>query len=277
MQRLINIILLFKEYFILAGFIIVSFILLYSNNNSQIHAIRSYTVGVIGLVQDALSIVPNVFELKRDNEVLRKLAVNLSDEVNRLREARLENLRLRSMVGFKERTYFTLTPGDIVGKNMHLLRNTITLNIGEDDGVRTDMPVICEAGLVGKIIATSGNYSVGLILFNKDFRASAKIQRTRVDGIIAWDGGTNLLLTNIPKTQDVKEGDIAVTSEYSKIFPPEVKIGVVVKVTEKPGNLFKDIEVVPSVDFSSLEQVFVITVPADPEKTALEESVLKIK
>lgn len=277
MQRLINIILLFKEYFILAGFVIASFILLYSNNNPQIHAIRSYTVGVIGLVQDALSIVPNVFELKRDNEVLRKLAVNLSDEVNRLREARLENLRLRSMVGFKERTYFTLTPGDIVGKNMHLLRNTITLNIGEDDGVRTDMPVICEAGLVGKIIATSGNYSVGLILFNKDFRASAKIQRTRVDGIIAWDGGTNLLLTNIPKTQDVKEGDIAVTSEYSKIFPPEVKIGVVVKVTEKPGNLFKDIEVVPSVDFSSLEQVFVITVPADPEKTALEESVLKIK
>lgn len=277
MQRLINIILLFKEYFILAGFVIASFILLYSNNNPQIHAIRSYTVGVIGLVQDALSIVPNVFELKRDNEVLRKLAVNLSDEVNRLREARLENLRLRSMVGFKERTYFTLTPGDIVGKNMHLLRNTITLNIGEDDGVRTDMPVICEAGLVGKIIATSGNYSVGLILFNKDFRASAKIQRTRVDGIIAWDGGTNLLLTNIPKTQDVKEGDIAVTSPYSKIFPPEVKIGVVVKVTEKPGNLFKDIEVVPSVDFSSLEQVFVITVSADPEKTALEESVLKIK
>jgi len=277
MQRLINIILLFKEYFILAGFVIVSFILLYSNNNPQIHAIRSYTIGVIGFVQNAFAIVPNVFELKRDNEVLRKLAVNLSDEVNRLREARLENLRLRSMVGFKEHTSFKVTPADIVGKNMHLMRNTITLNIGEDDGVRTDMPIISEAGLVGKIIAASGRYSVGLVLFNKDFRVGAKIQRTRVDGIIAWDGGANLRLKNIPKTQDVKEGDIAVTSEYSRIFPPEVKIGVVVKITEQPGNLFKDIEVVPNVDFSSLEQVFVITTPPDSEKTALEESVMKIK
>ncbi len=277
MQRLINIILLFKEYFILAGFVIASFILIYSNNNSQIHAIRSYTVGLIGFVQNTLSIVPNVFELKRDNEVLRKLAVNLSDEVNRLREARLENLRLRSMIGLKERTTFTLAAGDIIGKNMHLLRNTITLNIGENDGVHPDMPIISETGLVGKIIATSSNYSVGLILYNKDFRASAKIQRTRIDGIIAWDGRTNLLMTNIPKTQDVKEGDIVITSEYSKIFPPEVKIGIVVKVSEKPGNLFKDIELVPSVDFSSLEQVFVVTTVSDSEKTALEKAVLKSK
>jgi len=277
MQRLINIILLFKEYFILAGFVIASFILLYSNNNSQIHAIRSYTVGLIGFVQNTLSIVPNVFGLKRDNEVLRKLAVNLSDEVNRLREARLENLKLRSMIGLKEHTSFTLAAGDIIGKNMHLLRNTITLNVGESDGIRPDMPIICETGLVGKIIATSRNYSVGLILFNKDFRASAKIQRTRIDGIIAWDGGTSLLMTNIPKTQDVKEGDIAITSEYSKIFPPEVKIGIVVKVSEKPGNLFKEIEVAPSVDFSSLEQVFVVTTIADSEKTALEDAVLKSK
>jgi rod shape-determining protein MreC len=277
MQRLINIILLFKEYFILAGLVIASFILLYSNNNSQIHAIRSYTVGMIGFVQNTLSIVPNVFELKRDNEVLRKLAVNLSDEVNRLREARLENLRLRSLIGLKERTSFTLAAGDIVGKNMHLLRNTITLNVGENDGVHPDMPIICETGLVGKIIAASGNFSVGLIMFNKDFRASAKIQRTRIDGIIAWDGGATLLLTNIPKTQDVKEGDIVITSEYSKIFPPEVKIGVVLKVGEKEGNLFKDIEVAPSVDFSSLEQVFVVTTIADSEKTALENSAQKSK
>jgi len=104
MQRLVNIVLLFREYFVVALLIVISLILLSSNDNTQIRAIRSYTVGFIGLFQDALSIVPNVLELKRENEILRQLNVNLSDEVNRLREARLENIRLRVLLGLKEKT-----------------------------------------------------------------------------------------------------------------------------------------------------------------------------
>jgi len=268
---------MFKEYLLLAVFIIASITLLNYNNNLQIRAIRSYTVGLIGFVQNTLSIIPNIFELKRDNEVLRQLAVNLSDEVNRLREARVENINLRAMLGLKERAPYKLTSAEIVGKTMHLLRNTITLNIGEEDGVRQDMPIINEIGLVGKIIATSKHYSIGQILYNKDFHATTKIQRTRIDGIIAWEGGENLLLTNIPKTEDVRVGDVVITSEYSKIYPPEIKVGVIASITERPGELFKRVDVVPSVDFSSLEHVFVITSVPDTEKISLEGKILKKK
>lgn len=277
MQRLVNILLLFKEYFVLAFLIILSLILLSSNDNIQIRAIRSYTVGFIGSFQDALSIVPNVFELKRENEILRQLNVNLSDEVNRLREARLENIRLRSMLGLKEITEFKLITAEVVGKNLHLLRNTLTLNIGENDGVRSDMPIISEIGLVGKVIATSNHYSICQLMLNKDFRASAKIQRNRIDGIIAWDGSEVVQLKNVSKTQEVREGDIVTTSEYSNIFPPNLKIGTVVKISEKPGSLFKDIEVIPSVDFSSLEQVFVVTAVQDTERINLENKMSRQK
>ncbi|MBI5477182.1 MAG: rod shape-determining protein MreC [Ignavibacteriales bacterium] len=277
MQRLVDILLAFKEYVILTFLIIISIILLNSNDNSQIRAIRSYTVGFVGAVQDLISIVPNVFALKRENEILRQLSVNLSDEVNRLREARLENMQLREMLKLKEKSQFKLVAGEIVGKSFLLLRNTITLNIGETDGVVPDMPIISEVGLVGKVIAVSGHYSVGQIMLNKDFRASSKIQRNRVDGIISWDGGETVNLENISKTQDVREGDVVTTSEYSTIFPSEIKIGYVSKISERQGSLFRAIDIMPVVDFASLEQVFVITAKVDSERVALEKKVMPKK
>lgn len=264
----------FKEYAALILLIILSLLLLSNNDNRQIRSIRSYTVGFIGVLQDALSVIPNVIQLKRENAVLRQLNVNLSDEVSRLREARLENLRLRATLGLKERSPFNLITADVVGKSLHLLRNTITLNVGEREGIKSDMPIISESGLVGRIIATSPNYAIGQLMFNKDFRASAKVQRSRVDGIIVWDGGDFVRLKNVAKKLDVVEGDVVVTSEYSSVFPPDLKIGVVSRVSEKVGNLFKEIEIKPSVGFASLEQVFVILVAPDSERIALEKKTL---
>jgi rod shape-determining protein MreC len=271
MQRLINILLLFKEYILLVILIIVSLFLLSANDNSQLRAIRSYAVGAVGIAQNVLSVVPNIFELKSENEVLRQLDINLSNEVNLLREARLENIKLRSMLSLKERSPYTLVAADVVGKSLLLLRNTITLDAGESEGVKVDMPVISESGLVGKILVTSAHYSIGQIMLNKDFRASAKIQRSRIDGIIVWDGGDFLKLKNVAKTQDVQEGDVVITSEYSNIFPGNTRIGIVTKIRQKVGSLFQEVDVKPSVDFSSLEQVFILTTTHTTERDALEK------
>jgi cell shape-determining protein MreC len=67
------------------------------------------------------------------------------------------------------------------------------------------------------------------------------------------------------------------TSEYSNVFPPQIKIGFVSKVIEKPGSLFKEIDVTPSVDFASLEQVFIVTTLQDSERVSLEKRLTRIK
>ena len=257
--------------------IIISLILLIGNDTPQVRAIRSYTVGFVGFMQDVLSLIPNVVELKQENEVLRRMNVNLSDEVSRLREARLENLRLREMLAMKDRGEFKLLPAEVIGKSLHLLRNTLTMSAGEVDGVTVDMPIISEQGLVGKVIAVSTRYSIGQLVINKDFRSSAKVQRSRVDGIVTWDGGDVLHLKNVAKKQDVQSGDLITTSDYSNVFPRDIKIGTVTGVSEPPGSLFKEIDVMPSVDFPSLEEVFIIMAVPDTERTALEHRTLHIK
>jgi rod shape-determining protein MreC len=270
MQRIVNIIIEFKEYFILLLLILISLILLALNDNPQIKQIRSYTVGLIGVAQNTLTLFPNIFNIKKENEILRQLNVTLSDEVSRLREAKLENVQLRRLLKFNEESTYKLITADVIGKSLYLLRNTITLNAGHSDSVRVNMPIITEQGIVGRIIATSANYSIGQILFNKDFRTSVKIQRSRVDGILAWAGGDYLLMKNVSKKQDVKVGDLVITSEYSKIFPSNFKVGLVTKVTENPISLFKDIQIEPSVDFARLEQVFIIQTLPDTQRVYLE-------
>ncbi len=90
-----------------------------------------------------------------------------------------------------------------------------------------------------------------------------------MDGIIAWDGKT-LLLKNVAKTLDVKQGDAVITSEYSNAFPPGIKIGVVAAVSEIPNSLFQRIEIIPTVDLTQTEEVFVMDFVPSLERMALE-------
>jgi rod shape-determining protein MreC len=270
MRRLYEFVFLFKEYLVVGVLLAVSVTLLALNDDSQIRTIRSVAVVSVGMLQDALGIIPNYFDLRRENQVLRELNLTLADEVNRLREARLENLRLRQLLGLKERGEFGFVAANVIGKNLQLLRNTVTLDAGDRNGLRADMPIVTENGLAGKIVATSGRFAVAQILYNKDIRVSAKIERSRVDGIIRWEGGSALALQDVAKTLDVQAGDVVITSEYSSFFPPGIRIGVVSSARGAEGSLFQSVEVRPAVDFSRLEEVFVITSMPDSERIALE-------
>jgi rod shape-determining protein MreC len=272
-RRVYEFLFMFKEYLVVGVLLAVSVMLLARNDDAQIRTIRSVTVMSVGTLQDALGIIPNYFDLRRENQVLRELNVTLADEVNRLREARLENLRLRRLLGLKEGGEFGVVAANVIGKNLQLLRNTMTLDVGERSGVRTDMPVVTEQGLAGKIVATSGGFAVAQVLLNKDIRVSAKIERSRVDGIIRWEGGSSLELQDVAKTLDVQTGDIVITSEYSSYFPRGIRIGTIASARGAEGSLFQSIDVKPAVDFSRLEEVFVITSVPDSERVALEHRV----
>ena len=271
-ERLYTLFMEFREYVLLSSLVVLSFILLSLNDKPQVKQIRAVLTVALGVVQQQVAFVPRYFGLRTENEILRRSNVELADEASQLREAKLENLRLRRLLALKERTPFEFVAASVVSKNLTLLRNSLTLDVGEADGIRPSMPVVNDAGLIGVVIAVSRNYAVVNILLNTDFRASAKVQRSRVDGIVAWDG-TDIVLKNIAKTLDVKAGDVVLTSDYSSTFPPGIRIGLVSSVTEQEGSLFKHVIIAPSVDFVKLEEVFVMTKAPDEEKSDLEKKV----
>lgn len=269
-KRVYDVLSMFKEYVLFGVLLLVSVGLLTQNDSSQIRALRSLAVGTVGFMQEAFAFIPNFFDLQRENRVLRELNLSLTDEVSRLREGKLENIRLRRLLDLKERGEYRYLSANVLGKTLQLLRNTVTIDMGENDGVKVNMPVVTDRGLAGRVIATSSHYAVAQLLLNRDLRVSAKIQRSRADGIIRWDGGSSLTLQDVVKTSDVQPGDVVITSEYSSLFPPGIKIGIVSTTRQIPGSLFQAIEVVPSVDFSRLEEVFIVPVVPDSSRIVIE-------
>lgn len=263
-----------KEYLILTVLVVISLILIFSNDNAQIRFLRAVAVGIVGTVQSGFSAVPNVFEIQKENEFLREKNIQLANELSSLKETKLENIRLTRTLGLKDKPIPPVIIARIVNKSLVQARNTITLNVGENDSVKVNMPVITDDGLVGRVVSVSRNFAIAQILYNRSLNVSVKIQRSRVDGILNFDGAGNLVINNVPKSADVKAGDVIITSPYSNFYPAGVPVGTVAEEGNL-DNLFKRIVVQPSVAFPQLEEVFVLKHQPDKERLDLESAYFK--
>jgi rod shape-determining protein MreC len=209
----------------------------------------------VGYFGQAIYRAQSYFNLDGENKSLRMQNTNLAYKNMQAQDALLENIRLRKLLGFREKSQLQLTAAEVIGQNPHDIVNGLLLNAGSEGGIQKSAAVLTADGLVGKIINSENNFSVCQILFDPNSRVSAKIQRNREFGVIAWDGGNQLKLLYIAKTIKVHMGDVIVTSGMSQIFPENIKIGVVVDVSLEGKGMFQEILVQPSVSFNRLEEV----------------------
>jgi len=221
--------------------------------------------------------VPNPFEVTETKEELRQRNIELSAELAKLRRAKAENSELRKLLSLKPRPDFKLLAAEIVGKTSSGERDLLTLDIGQGDGVLVGMAVVTDGGLVGRVFAASSGFSMVESLYNPTVKVAAKIERTRVEGVVGWDGGPELLMRNVPKALDVEVGDKVITSEYSVYFPSDVPIGTVTKLEDEPNSLFRRIIITPEAAPDRIEHCYVVltSTPKLSERLKLEESATK--
>ena len=206
--------------------------------------------------------------VRDENKRLREKVVELTLRNSWLKEEHLENQRLRELLEFRSSLDLGVIPAELLSTEPNRRYFSILIDKGTGDGVRRNMPVINLQGLVGKVVEASFSSAVVQLMFDPNFRASAQDQATRVWGIIKPRSGSSLLLDNVPRREEIRVGDRIITSGLGGIFPPGISIGVVTAVEseEEPSQIsrsygnFKTIQVAPYVDFSRLEELFVITV-----------------
>lgn len=248
----------YRDYILHAVLVLISLILISSNQNRQIESFKMWMVGLICSFQEQLNSFQTYLNLKQQNEQLLFENTRLAIENSSMYEMRLENERLRELIGFKEKSEFRLIAARVIVKGTTGFINGIVLNVGTKNGVMKNMPLVVTNGLVGKIYQVGKNRSIGHLLLDPNFRVSAKIQRSRVTGIVSWEGGDICLLKEVPKRSDIQAGDSVITAGYGEIFPSGLIIGQVINISESPRGLFMDIKVKPMVDFEKLEEIFVI-------------------
>src|SRR6185436_17443245 len=149
------------------------------------------------------------------------------------------------------------------------LGGSLTIDKGTADGVEPGRAVLTPDGLVGRAERSTPHETRVLTLLNRDCAVAARIERTRVDGVLEWEFGSQpvLNLRYISSQEDVQVGDRVVTSGLGGIFPAGIRIGTVAKVALDPNGLMKEIVIDPAVDFRSVEEILVYT-PSDLRGTA---------
>jgi len=196
--------------------------------------------------------------LREKNEELRFLATQLAVENFYLKDYRFENRRLRRLLGFLEETRFRLLPVRVVARTGGRVADTWKIDRGSRDGIRPDMGVVNHRGLVGRIDRVEESSASIRTLRNEDLRVSAVDQRSRIVGILSYRFPGGFRLLDVPASSDMKEGDQIVTSGLGGVFPPRIPLGTVKKAERKRGRVFQEVEVEPVVDFSLLEEVYVV-------------------
>ncbi len=247
----------FREYIVLVILVIVSFVSLSVNQKPEVRNVRAIAFGSFAAVTSLVSDLINIAKIKSENKQLREVNAELMLQVNRLREFGIVNEELRNLIKLKDSLNYPLIPAAIVSKSFSKIQGTITVNAGTRNGVMPGMPVINDQGLIGIVYSASDDYSLARTLRNFDLKVTVKDQRSRIDGIMKWNG-ENLVIINVPKTYDVEPGDRIITSDLSSVVPVPLPVGVVAGLSNIKTGIFNEVKVKPFVDFLRVENVFIL-------------------
>ena len=228
---------------------------------------------VRGVFQEYLFLV----HLHRENERLKKKMADIQRENDQMREMVLSHERLRKLLQFRETLSSTLVAAEVVGRDPSSWFKSVTINKGEKDGVRKGMAVISPEGVIGQILKTAPSHSVVLLVTDYNSAIDSIIQRTRAKAIVEGGGENRCQLKYLLRTEDVVAGDRVVTSGLGGNFPKGLMIGEIRKVDKKGHGIFQYAELVPSVDFTRLEEVLIIKESPPPPTEEKGKKVKKTK
>lgn len=259
----------FKEYFILVVLLIISLTIISINQNPAVKRVRAVAFGTFAAVSSVVSDVINITQLKSENEELRKTNAELMLQVSQLREYGIINKELKKLLAIKDTFSLPLVYANIVSRAFNRSQNVLTVNRGSDDGILPGMPVINDHGLIGLVASVSGDYSIVRTLKNLDLKLTVKDERSRVDGVMKWNG-TDLVIINVPKTYDVEPGDRIIVSDLSSIISLPLPVGIVQGLSNVETGIFNEVKIQSYVDFSRVENVFIIKSIQSRQKNELE-------
>jgi rod shape-determining protein MreC len=222
-----------------------------------LEAVSSLDQGISAMWQQYVSLQ----HVADENRRLRQEMDWLRGENSQLREAAVATQRLTTLLQFKEQALPAMVAAQVIGRDSSNRYKSVILNKGESDGVQKDMGVITPAGVVGRVVKTTGATSVVLLLTDPNNAIAGLIQRTRDEGIVEGVPQGRAKLKYIPMLSAVKEGDRVVTSGLVGGFPRGLAIGTVTTIDREEGALFQTAELIPEVDVNRVEEVLVVQSP----------------
>ena len=208
-----------------------------------------------------------VREVEHSENLQRKLEAIQADYgelkiiEGRFRELERENIQLNQALGFQERTTFEVKAAKVIKRQPSTWWDTLTINRGEKDDLGTQLTVLAEGGLVGRIDQAFPDVANVILITDESCQVSVYVEGSPEKGILSGEPGeygTNplLRLRYLSRNAVIQTGMKVFTTGQGGIFPPDIPVGTITEVI--PGSYESEALVKPSVELQNLAVVFVL-------------------
>ena len=237
--------------------------MLFQYNSYQGSAWFSTANAVTGKIYEWDANVETFFSLTKVNQELTQRNAYLEQQVQQLSDS-LYGVTKDSAIYHRDQfallQNYRLIPAKVVANSLDKPDNLITIDKGSADGIHKDMGVISGTGVVGIVYLVAQHYSIVIPVLNVKSNISCTIQGRGYFGYLRWKGGVSELayLEEVPRHAHFKLGDYVVTSGYSAVFPPGVRVGKILHVFNSADGLSYRVQLRLSTDFARLRDVCVI-------------------
>ena len=233
---------------------------------------RSVTQTILSPVQRTVStIFSPVSRFFSDVKNFGKTNAQLQDEIalNKLLKSQIamntdtkgQLSQLKAVLDLAGRGNYKVAAARVIARgSASSFSQTITIDAGSSSGIRTDMTVISQNGLIGVVKSTTSSSAIVLLTSDPSFRVGVRIARNQSVGVLSGLGSTSYSLVLLDPSGTIKTGDILITngSEGNRPFVPGVPVGVVVGVDNSTASLTQTATVVSYANLNDLGVVSVI-------------------
>ncbi len=214
----------------------------------------SFSSGVRGTTAMYLDLIG----VKKLNAELKQKLTEMDAQLATVTELKLENERFGQLLGFKQASSMNLMAARVIGRDLLPDHETISVDRGLSHGVKKNMAVLTTGGVIGYTFRVENESSQILLLTDRYAVIDALVQRSRARGLVEGMSHSNARLRYLKRSDDVKVGDLVVTSGLFNIFPKGFPIGTVTSIDKSRYGMTPDVEIKPAVEALNLEELFIV-------------------
>lgn len=213
-------------------------------------------------------------DVKADNERLGYDNARLHEQVHHLEQQQVENQNLRRLLELRETMPTESVSAQVVGKdfNPEFFRVTRVILDRGSRNIRANMPVVAPDGIVGKVLHVSGDAVDVQLAVDASFGVDVEDERTHARGFVRGTGDPQRYACKVEMVDsrdEVEIGDLFVTSGKGKWFPGGLPVARVSKVNKRELGRDQEVEAIPTVNFSRLEDVLILVTPPAEDLAAI--------
>jgi rod shape-determining protein MreC len=221
--------------------------------------------------RDLVNWFDETYDAKGENSRLKSELAKARTQAVAGQVALQENAQLRKLVeldndpALAASAYKEVT-GRVISRSPTPWHSTVVINLGSNDGVKVDDPVLSGAGLVGRVASAQASTSQVTLLTDHTSAVAAKVVPGGAQGVIKPDVGNpeDLILDFLDASKNVHVGQDVATSGwavqgFSSLFPPNLPVGEVTEASIVEQEASQQVHLRPYADLRNLDILQVLT------------------